>query len=66
MSVTVGAGRAWINGYMYSNDSNMTLALSAADGALSRTDLIVLRLDMTNRQITLAVMQGDFGGEFPY
>lgn len=65
MSVTVGAGRAWINGYMYSNDSNMTLALSAADGALSRTDLIVLRLDMTNRQITLAVMQGDFGGGVP-
>lgn len=65
MSVTVGAGRAWINGYMYSNDSDMTLALSAADGALSRTDLIVLRLDMTNRQITLTVVQGDFGGGVP-
>lgn len=65
MSVTAGTGRAWINGYMYSNDADMTLALAAADGALSRTDLVVLRLDMTNRQITLAVVQGTFGGGVP-
>ena len=65
MSVSVGPGRAWINGYMYLNDTAMTLPLSAADGALSRTDLVVLRLDMTNRQITLAVVQGDFGGGVP-
>lgn len=65
MSVTVSAGRAWINGYMYSNDSSIKLPLSVADGALSRTDLVVLRLDMTNRQITLAVVQGTFGGGVP-
>ena len=65
MSVLVGPGRAWINGYMYLNDSAITLPISAADGALSRTDLVVLRLDMTDRQITLAVVQGDFGGSVP-
>ena len=65
MSVSVGPGRAWINGYMYLSDSALTLPLSAADGALSRTDLVVLRLDRTNRQITLAVVQGDFGGGVP-
>lgn len=65
MSVTVGTGRAWINGYMYSNDADMTLALAAADGVLSRTDLVVLRLNMTNRQIALAIVQGTFGGGVP-
>lgn len=65
MSVSVGPGRAWINGYMYLNDTALTLPISAADGALSRTDLVVLRLDRTNRQITLAVVQGDFGGGVP-
>ena len=65
MSITVGAGRAWINGYMYANDASMTLSIGAADGALSRTDLVVLRLDMSNRQITLAIVPGTFGSGAP-
>lgn len=65
MSVTVSAGRAWINGYMYSNNAALKLPLSTADGALGRTDLVVLRLDMSNRQIALTTVQGAFGGGVP-
>ena len=65
MSVTVGPGRAWINGYLYSNDSNYKLTLIPADGALSRTDLVVLRLDITNRQIVLDIVSGSYGSGAP-
>lgn len=60
MSVNVGAGRAWINGYLYSNDSPVRLAISDADGTLHRIDRVVLRLDMTNRQITAEILEGEF------
>jgi hypothetical protein len=60
MSVDVASGRAWINGYLYSNDAALKLTLSNADGTLNRIDLVVLRLDMTNRQITAEVVQGGY------
>ena len=58
MSVIVSTGSAWINGYYYKNASNKSLTLSVADGALKRTDLIVVRLDLINRRITAEVVEG--------
>lgn len=59
MSVKVGTGQAWINGYWYRNNAEYTLDLSIADGTLSRIDLIVLRWDNSARDMYLKVIKGD-------
>jgi hypothetical protein len=58
MAVTLPAGRAWINGYHYRNDGDMTLAIDNADGILNRIDIVVLRWDINNRSITAQVIKG--------
>lgn len=58
MNVTVKAGRAWINGYDFINDSDYILTIERADGVLNRIDRIVVRLDLAEREITLAIKKG--------
>lgn len=58
MSVNVGIGSANINGYRYDNDTVKTLTLETADGALNRIDSIVIRWDLTNRNITTQLIKG--------
>ena len=58
MSVSVQTGSAWINGYYYRNATSKDLTLSIADGGLDRIDLIVVRLDLVNRQITAEIHEG--------
>ena len=58
MTVTLPAGRAWINGYYYRNDGDMTLAIDNADGVLNRKDIVVLRWDVNARSITAQVIKG--------
>lgn len=58
MSVTLPSGRAWINGYHYRNDGDLTLAIDNADGVLSRKDIVVLRWDINARSITAQVVKG--------
>lgn len=60
MVVQVGTGRAWINGYMYENDSALMLPIDTADGSLGRIDNIVVRLSLTNCEIALAVVKGEY------
>jgi len=60
MTVTVKAGRAWINGYILINDDDYTLTLEPADGVLSRIDRIVVRYDIADREIRLEVKKGTF------
>lgn len=60
MSVNVSVGSANINGYRYDNDAIKTLSIENADGVLSRIDNIVIRLDLTNRNITTQVIKGSF------
>lgn len=55
MTVTVKAGKAWINGYFYMNTSDLTVSLATADGVLKRIDRIVVRWDFTNRLISVKV-----------
>lgn len=61
MFIKVSPGKAWINGYMYYNDSDLILKIDPADGVLKRIDRIVLRLDFLNREITSIVKKGVFG-----
>ncbi len=60
MSVNIEAGRAFINGYRYYNNSSKNLTIENADGVLNRIDNIVIRLDLTNRTITTQVVKGTF------
>lgn len=58
MSIKVKSGVAWVNGYRYENDNDLTFTLENADGTLSRIDSIVVRLDITNREIKIHVKKG--------
>lgn len=60
MTVTIGAGDANIEGYRYTNTENLIKNIDNADGTLSRIDNIVLRLDLTNRLISVLVVKGSF------
>lgn len=63
MTVTLPAGRAWINGYFYRNDAPITLTIDNADGVLNRKDIIVLRWDVNNRSITAQVVKGSVASD---
>lgn len=58
MSIKVKSGVAWVNGYRYENDDDLTFTLENADGMLSRIDSVVVRLDITNREIKIHVKKG--------
>ena len=55
MAVAVKTGKAWINGYFYYNTSDLPVTLATADGVLNRIDRIVVRWDLTERKISVAV-----------
>lgn len=58
MSIKVKSGVAWVNGYRYENDDDLIFTLENADGTLSRIDSVVVRLDLTNREIKIHVKKG--------
>lgn len=60
MTVTVDAGKGWINGYFYLNDDVLILPIEVADGTLKRIDRIVIRMDTVNRSIVAVVKKGVF------
>lgn len=60
MTVTLKAGKAWINGYYYNNDTDMVMNIDNADGTLNRIDKIVLRFDVVTRAINVKVKKGSF------
>ena len=40
MDIRIGTGKAWINGYYYSNTEDMTKTLNVADGTLDRKSVV--------------------------
>ncbi|MEK4024484.1 hypothetical protein [Sporosarcina sp. FSL W7-1283] len=58
MSVIVRPGKAWINGYYLINDEDYTLSLDKGDTTLNRIDRIVIRLDYTERKMSVQVKRG--------
>ena len=60
MQVTIKRGKAWINGFVYINTSDLILPIDVADGVLNRIDKIVLRYDTVKREIRVKVKKGNF------
>ena len=58
MKLAVRPGRLWINGYYSINTADYPLTLPAADENNARYDLVVARLDLTQRNTVLAVVKG--------
>lgn len=58
MNVAVKAGFGFINGYAFRNQDDHVITIAIGDGSLGRIDRIVLRWDLTNRQMVLDCKQG--------
>lgn len=58
MEIKVNAGYAFINGYAFRNPARQSVTLSTAEGALNRIDRVVIRWDLTRRDIYLTVLKG--------
>ena len=67
MDVAVTAGRGWVQGHAFSDDSTLVFTLDNADGTLDRVDSIVIRLDLTTdyEKIECKVIKGILGGTAP-
>ena len=60
MTVSIATGQANINGYSYENTETLILDIDEADSELNRIDSVIVRLDLTNRQITVMILQGQY------
>ena len=58
MEVSVNIGYAFIDGYAFRNPVIRVIELGTAEGALNRIDRIVVRWDLHQRDIYLAVLKG--------
>ena len=58
LTVDIAPGIAVIDGYTYRNTAALTLTVAAADAALPRIDLAVLRLDLDARGMQCALKTG--------
>lgn len=58
MAVNVKPGAGFINGYAFRNTTDASLTLDAGDGTYNRIDRIVLRWDLDNRLMLLAIKKG--------
>lgn len=63
MTVSVATGDANINGYSYKNTESLVLDIDESDSELNRIDSVIVRLDLTNRQITTMILQGSYASE---
>lgn len=59
LKVTVKAGSAYIDGYYYELTENKTLTIPANSSSYVQEDSVVIRLDKTNRKMSLELKQND-------
>lgn len=62
MTVSIGAGTAYINGKLRTFDTDTLLTIPTANGSYPRIDNIVVERNDTDREITLKVVQGTYSG----
>lgn len=60
MSITHGAGNAWINGVRYKNKAPFVLEIATADGSLNRYDSLMLRLNLSINEVYAVIVQGTY------
>lgn len=65
-TIIIDTGRAWINGRYYENTASLSLTIPTADASNPRIDRVVLRLNMTNRNISLGIKSGTPAADPPY
>lgn len=58
MEVRVNMGYAFINGYAFRNPAGKSITLDTAEGALHRIDRVVVRWDLPQRDVYIAVLKG--------
>ena len=58
MEIKVNAGYAFINGYAFRNPASASITLDTAEGTLNRIDRVIVRWDLTQRDMYLAVLKG--------
>ena len=58
MSVVLSSGQSWIEGYGYINDSDLSIPVDPADGALGRIDRIVNQWSSVDRRIRTVWKKG--------
>jgi hypothetical protein len=63
--VSVNTGEAFVQGFWYKNTAVKTLAVSSNVTAITRVDVVVLRLDRTGNALVAAVHEGTPGGGVP-
>lgn len=58
MNVRVAPGQGWINGYWYRNDDELVLEIGESSDTYGRKDIVVLQLNLQNREMKIIVKQG--------
>lgn len=61
MNIVISPGWAFINGYWYHNDKNLTIKVNPNDSGVDRIDSVVLRLTQMDRNIHSEVLLGTEG-----
>ncbi|MGL4990953.1 MAG: pyocin knob domain-containing protein [Sarcina sp.] len=59
LNVIVNEGKAWINGYFYSNTEPLTLPLNPANQTYGRIDTVVCELNLNTREISIYIVEGN-------
>ena len=60
MSITHGAGHAWICGVAYVNTTPFVMDMDTADGSLNRYDSLMLRLDFSINEVYAIIVKGEY------
>ncbi len=58
LDITVGVGKAWIEGKKLENTAVLNMTLDAADPLLNRIDRVVAVADFTNRLCNIEILKG--------
>ena len=61
LDIKAGTGFAYVRGYLYENDADISFTLDSADNVLDRIDRVVLKLDIVNRTMNVKLKKGGLG-----
>lgn len=58
MQIIIRPGKGWINGYWLTNDEDYIYTMEKGDATLNRIDRMVMRLDYTERKMSVGIKKG--------